>query len=109
MSNDNSTQNKDEIEVKTTFRLISEPTKSKEKRGRGRPPTSKLDPYFDEIIKRLKLGITPKAIAAQCGTTRATLYNFMEKHEIIMNKLNQEAYKISINHKIVVIEKEMDI
>jgi len=76
---------------------------------RGRPTRSRLDPYLDEIIRRLKIGIPPKTLAEQCGVTRVTLYNVMEKHNINMHELNENAKDIGIEHRIMVVQKELDI
>lgn len=76
---------------------------------RGRPNKSRLDPYLDEIVRRLKIGIPPKTLADQCGVTRVTLYNMMEKHGINMHDLNKKAGNIGIEHRVIVVQKELDV
>ena len=76
---------------------------------RGRPNKSRLDPYLDEIVRRLKIGIPPKTLADQCGVTRVTLYNMMEKHGINMHELNKKAGNIGIEHRVIVVQKELDV
>jgi len=102
-----------------TFTLTPEehPEEDKPRRGRppknkprrGRPEGSKLDDFLPEIIRRLKMGITPITLAEQCGVTRLTLYNLAKKHNFNMTDLVKEGGKISIKNKIVVIENEMDL
>jgi DNA invertase Pin-like site-specific DNA recombinase len=51
--------------------------------GRPRGPgKSKLDPFREDIIKKLRLGVPKTRIAADCDTTPENLHNWIKKNKI---------------------------
>ncbi|GAV21433.1 hypothetical protein MMIC_P2422 [Mariprofundus micogutta] len=61
----------------------------------GRPEGSKLDLYKDEIVKRLKMGVSISNIAGQCDVSRKAIYDFLKKQEIAPKTFNPKDYKIT--------------
>ena len=55
---------------------------------------SRLDPYLDEIVRRLKLGVSVTYLAAQCNISRKGMNDFLKMNNISLKDFDPTLEKI---------------